>query len=265
MSKIICRIYGWLGNQLFQINALLNLKIHSEKNINYFLDLSGLNDYEIGRDYEVNKLFNFDFKKTNSIINKLRLAKIFKLKTKLITFVNDLNYVNLSQKKINSHNIYLDGYFQNIPSIESESIMLLKKKFLGNSKIQCDAIIHIRGSDFLTNKKYKFDVNKYYKNALSELSKHYKNKNIHVITDDNNYSISILDKIQSDYKFIYTSMNLVDDFSMIVNANFKIISTSTFSFWAALMGEDKSNLIIAPKTWFNGERRIYKLKNELNV
>jgi hypothetical protein len=43
----------------------------------------------------------------------------------------------------------------------------------------------------------------------------------------------------------------VEDFKTIYNSKCKIISNSTFSWWASWLNSDNSDLIIAPNRWMN--------------
>ena len=51
--------------------------------------------------------------------------------------------------------------------------------------------------------------------------------------------------------FIDFSNNEFEDFEILKNCQHKIISNSTFSWWAAFLGEIEGSITICPKKWTN--------------
>lgn len=266
MRKIICNVYGGLGNQLFQICFLLTI---AEENFidNLHIDISSIDSFRVKRNFSVNKLFKLPIPIRKHIITRLRVPRLTTLNTSLISLINDKNYQDIKPYK--GRLILMDGYFQRLSKRNENAINKIKNAYEYYSTIpKLDAVIHIRGGDFLTDQHREFNDHLYYQSAIKMLLNYYqRGRDLIVITDDTVYAKDLLSQVKASayYNLVYTESNFLDDFNLLTNSKIKIISTSTFSFWAALIGEDNSKTIIAPDVWYNGTLRYFKLKNEVNV
>jgi hypothetical protein len=143
-----------------------------------------------------------------------------------------------------------------IPLLKS----LLNFKFKILEDDQRLVIIHIRGGDFLKLNRNPCLNKSFYLNSL----KNYKNiEKIKVVTDDPDYSKTIFQDCSYDIEIV--SSNIKDDFILIGSYSNRILSPSTFSFWASALGcNPKNSKVYAWQYWYDSIHRNIKLPNEQN-
>jgi len=260
---IIIRLAGGFGNQLFQFSAALLLaKTHKIKEI--IIDDTALIDYKIKNN---NMLIQFlDFSKTNikisckkNFITKFRVPKIIPI----LSFVSDKNFTTALKRKLPFY--ILDGYFQDCFTQENFDYISkqVKNMFIFNKPIKVSplrCVIHIRGGDFV---EFGFNVvapSEYYYSAIKFMQDMHGITSFLIITDDEIFAKKIINQDDSQFKFLSSSVE--NDFRSIGSFPFKILSSSTFSFWASLMGDDEG-AVIAPRSWTPFRKRLLFLPNEI--
>ena len=266
---IIVRLAGGLGNQIFQFGAglLLAQKSRIKKII---LDDSSLGNYDAKRENELLNFFDFskldiDVEFKNLSIVKFRLPKVLPLNIKKFLFVSDKNF----QTILNSPNnifMLLDGYFQNCLTQENfnEEIRLLKNIFIPNGlKNKDGCVIHVRGSDFVKLGWNSVTPKEYYIKAIETIKNKYKQNKFYIVTDDKEYSKTILDELDIDYKFIGNSLH--EDFRLIGSFKYRILSSSTFGLWASALGDNNERIVIGPKYWTPKHERNILVPNEIRI
>ena len=262
------RLSGGIGNQIFQFGACLYFR--KKTRLNICINTAYLGKHSTSRVYSLGDIFNISkagirIKNEINIIDSLRVAKLPPFKY-LKNFINDENYYKLILNSGSEKTYYIDGYF--ISSINqdffNESLSELKNylwEFNADSTLGSNiCVIHIRGGDFL-----KFDyaikgVGKYYCDAIDKISSENSQVSYRVITDDIDYAKKILNDIPIKYQFY--SGTALDDFNCLRSAKYKILSNSTFAFWAAALDCCDDSIVIAPTDWTPGVTRKIFLKNE---
>lgn len=127
---------------------------------------------------------------------------------------------------------------------------------VNNAEDMC--VIHVRGGDFLST--YSFLPKSYYEKAISAVKQFSKTEKFVIVTDDIKYCNKILPSIpivgstpknepNTDRASHHMGGDISVDFRLLYNAKNIILSSSTFSFWPALLNPN-SPLVIAPKYWF---------------
>nr|WP_161635076.1 alpha-1,2-fucosyltransferase [Pantoea sp. IMH] len=272
----IVNLYGGLGNVLFQVSLALHLQ-----SLGHIVKIDTLGLENTFRDkvmYFLSKCsINLEectvgerFKNCRAISTKRIKAKELKL---LKTLFPRSIYVEKEWGEIpdDSYN-YFFGYFQNInlakkySSIFYDALNLIARE---NNFVQSESeycFIHVRRGDYCTpqamavhgimteeyynsaievfDKKIRFDV---YSNDLAWVRENLLISNMHV-----------MDNVLFQYP------DIVDLYRMSTYQN-GIIANSTFSFWAALIGSERTQKnIVCPEQWFADphlQKLSYKLKN----
>jgi hypothetical protein len=273
MSKIYCRIYNGIGNQLF--GYALGLYLSKKYNKALFIDLAKLNQInflsKIGlkkdtiRKYELEKLgFIHPFKKCyfwGSFIN--------------INFLTGRNYLVADYRK--SHielgqvaqekDISLIGWgdfnivkeiipemrkrFQ--PNFElSSSILYDKKLIVENNSVA----VHIRRTDFMDARIGKsfngICTETYYQNAIDHIKREVENPFFVIFSDDVDYVRKNM-KIDNSY-IVDENTGYIDLYLMSMCKHF-ILANSTFGFWAAMLNSSENKLVCVPEYWYNNPLR----------
>ena len=165
----------------------------------------------------------------------------------------------LSQKNTSSKKFILSGYFhdfsfvstligkcENIESLNSFVSDRLKRQFPSlNSKF---IGVHLRNGDYLlpANRKALGELNEqYYKKAIKLLSPNSAKTPILIFSDDTVAAILKLSKqknLEVELAENYCE-NLFEEFVLLALMNKKILSNSTFSWWAGYFSQNDSQVV----------------------
>ena len=273
---IIVKIWGGLGNQLFQyaFGKYLSLKLNTE--LKFDLQTNYKSTNFTNRSVGLNN-FNINFSQaTKSEISKFKYFDtdlFFRLERKLIQklpFLNR-NYVvqdlKLPQKKETNFrdNCYYEGYWQSYKYLTlNETILLneisLKYSLKSGIEDSIDTIessqsisLHIRRGDYISIKDnlelFGICSINYYQEAIQYFTRQYSNPKFFIFSDDINWAKENFIGTQ----YIYIEGNQpAQDMYLMSKCKDNIIANSTFSWWGAWLNSNKNKIIIAPKHWYNG-------------
>ena len=271
---IILKLFGGLGNQMFQLATLKSLSLLKKTKIG--VDISSFEkessaeytsrSFELERIFDLNEVSITTLKSYNYLLNNNLNSRIKKkLFNGSVFFENGLTYQ--PEVKSITKNAYLEGYFQSekyFADFRKEILNLFNfkskqsTKTMEAEKLICttDAIaIHIRRGDYASNKH----VNSvhgtlplsYYLNALN----HFDVKNAHLFffSDD-------IQWVKDNFNFIapkqatFVNWNTGDDswqdMYLMSKCHHFIIANSSFSWWGAWLSTHSTKKVICPKTWF---------------
>ena len=232
---LIVTCYGRLGNNLAQILNVLNL------NINYLqhdkIDIQNLKKkYPIILKNFPNE-FAFDYPKANKQITDIfygGINKYIESKTSMSVMTNQ----EIIQKYI-------------FPYIDKN----INKKLCNNIDFDKDLIIHIRSGDVTPMlDKYIQPPLSFYEKIIQEN----KFRNIHIITE-NKMLNPVVKILQNKYKNVFFSpRNFDEDFSILINAKYLVVSNSTLSKW--LCRFNKNLKIVYSNCGWAPEKGEYEVK-----
>lgn len=274
---IIIKIWGGLGNQLFQYS--FGYALSKKYNDELFLDTSFFKKHQYSyvgkRFFELHKL-NCDFKviddipfsigflesfAVNRIIQRYKgdisfsIGKKIYNKEKKKTFMSQIPY---QQGKIN----YYDGYWQSslyFSDYKDEIQGMLKPSFdfpevakIFVDRIKCtenSVSVHIRKGDFSGKVGHAVE-NDYYINAVSKIREMIDNPVFFVFSDDINWVKNNIDFGKAVYFADYRCDNgPVVDLICMNECNHGIMSASTFSWWGNWF---KDGIVVVPSgSYFN--------------
>lgn len=252
--NIQCR----LGNQLFQYAFI---KALSERlNTSFYIN-------EKIEKFTAAEFFHFEgYHAPLNNLNKIRLKlgrkSLFK-PLQSVAFEEDAEPSNLHEL---DHKIF-DGYFQSevfFKSISDKiaSYISLKKiyreKFenlYGDLFSEKPVIaVHIRRGDYLDlndwwiNNLGSNDLTlplRYYSNCLERID-NWANHKIVFVSDDIEYVRSMFGHLEN---VEFSHGDMIIDFQIIMNANFCVLSNSSFAWWAAYLNPKKNKMIFCPENW----------------
>jgi len=253
---IIINLQGGLGNQMFQYayaRFLVTLGYNIKLNQYYFNNEDNLNTK---RELEIDK-FNI----TIPIINKSNEEIGYSILNEK-TFSFDDNFLKLDKSK----DYILQGYWQSYKYFDSISKIIkqeLKPKNIINLDYDPKLVntttigVHVRRGDYINNEYHGECSKSYYYNAISYLLNFTCSfPIIYFFSDDIEWCQEEFSKIE--YSTIFFSnknrFNDVDELMVFSNCRFKVIANSSYSWWAAYLGNYYDGRTVAPKYWFKKKR-----------
>lgn len=263
MKKVVFRVKGGLGNQLF-IYAFGKVL---EKIYNYTVKYDLKTGFVINhyKHIETNKsLLQFYFKDVSKITlldqvfyqisRKTRSKKLFNIKyinkevNNIDDFINELDDQKLSY--------YLEGYYQSseliskvLPEIRSNINLnyFLDKEGLDlcdRIKNQNSVAIQIRVNDYPVD----YDPN-FFKNSIQLINKNIDKPKFYLFSDNVKWCQDNL-ILPENIKVINTGSD-IKDFSVLTSCNNFILSVGTFGWWGAILSNNPDKLIIASEKYKN--------------
>jgi hypothetical protein len=240
---ITSNLKGRLGNQLFQIAAAESLA------------------------YDNNDTCVFPMTSKGSIPSNDEQSFYSKTIFSRLKYSNDFSWVKSNfhehtfeyQKIQYSENLCIDGYFQseNYFIQNQEKIKELfsptefvKTKIEKYSNLMNDnfVAVHVRRGDYVNLSEYHTNLcesTAYYKNALQMMQ----NKKKVFFSDDIQWCKK---KFGTDDNLFVENENDLIELYILSQIPNKVISNSTFSWWAAWLPKNETN-VVAPKNWFGSK------------
>ena len=264
MNYITIKLYGGLGNQLFQLFSLIG--IAKKNDYNYLIDKQYISDRKSYWDNILHALPN-----CQNSFEMLSKEHISTLKENRFS-----EYMHIELDKNKHKNVLLDGYFQSFYYFEHIRDFVFDTVLKNQSKELLDKVdtkyrelknkysdkqlimIHCRRGDY---------NNKLHNNYYPILSMEYYNKALSYFNQDECAFIIFSDEIETtktDFKFLKHKeyISLEEDyleFMLMTRMDGAIIANSTFSLWAAyLMDYYRNKKIVCPKYFFR-EWDIHRL------
>lgn len=270
---IIARLFGGLGNQLFQYALARRLSLLH--NVSLKLDASQIETYKI-RKYSL-KPFNIieDFATESDIVRITRKGSIsFRgLTEKILPYYKRScvreKFFHFDPNILKSRkNVYLQGYwqseryFKDIEDIIRREFTIKIEPDVNNKRTialinSVNAVsLHIRRGDYVscaaTNRFHGTCVFSYYQQAVEIIAQKVASPHFFVFSDDILWAKKNL-VLEYPTLFISHNDNTKDfeDLRLVTQCNHHIIANSTFSWWGAWLNEKYDKIVVVPKKWFN--------------
>jgi hypothetical protein len=262
MTKVV-KIYGGLGNQIFQY--VFGKYLEKKYNCEVKFDLYYYNIFNY-RDPSILKLVkNISILNDKSVFFKYNPAKSFRINKIWNSIFNSKSYFtdnddieNLTSYVSNDMFVYFDGYWQKGDYFTHFPFEIMQSFFdFTPAKFDCNIIkIHVRRGDYLSlsnSKIFYVQEAKYYVDSLDYLFKTYRldkqSINVLVYTDDPDW-------VKSNFNFEYSLVigTEIDDFVSLCCSKYLITSNSTFSLAAAYLNYE-NNIAITPELWYKDINR----------
>lgn len=256
---IIIRLWGGVGNQLFQYSFGEYLRLNTNHEIYY--DVSSFGNSDKLREFQILilnnslPLKNVYFSKYRGVRNRF-FRFLFSIKNKFIT-EDRFNQEELSDL---NRTYYLQGYWQNIKYINGGDLYkpknetpaeiedLIRKINLSHNPVS----MHIRRGDYFTSKHIDVygvcDVD-YFKKSLSLINEKIKEVTIFIFSDDINW---VKNNIELSDNMMIIPNYEVNQFWYIYLMSLchhNIISNSSFSWWGAFLNMNPEKIVISPSKW----------------
>lgn len=229
MNSCYVNVIGGVGNQLFQIAAgYAYAKKHGKKLI--------INPYNW-----------FAGQGTNPLVYKDTIFKNFEYGNCFTRDVIGIHEKRFNYDELPFHvgSVSLNGYFQSLKYFEEYKDEFISLLNLPEVDSEIDIAFHIRRGDYLKHATIHHVCHTEY---FEKFFEKYKGQNIKVFTDDPNHVINEF----PNYKFeILHSDSDIKELAYMSKCDIVVGSNSTFSWWAALIGDKTSYF---PSKWFGDGR-----------
>lgn len=286
-KTVIVRMWGGLGNQLFQYAYARRLKqqgyqvfLNSEKAFVKLEDL-GFVEREYGLKYfnitipsiSRQKLKHWDFLENETLLDKLlfELSKRNLYPYRFLMFSKNPSEYNEALFHLPNHQ-YIMGMFQNVSYFkEIRPVLLheltLKKELKISGEIkdllshETTVSIHVRRGDYTGRnmvKNFGLCSLSYYKRAIEYMNQNTKNPVYLVFSDDLDWVKKMM-KFQAPVFFINEDRKLkdVEELVLMSKCSHNIIANSSFSWWGAWLNQNQDKIVIAPKPWVKRNRNFF--------
>lgn len=282
MNKIVARMRGGLGNQLFILACAYYVKGFCDTDTEIVLDTREYKNYKI-RNFEIfdliqdEKLRLFDEKNDKSIVYECS-RKIYHIVQKFMGNQEPVKSLLLKKGLIYSKrsaegiekiqlkdSVFLYGYFQ-----DAKMAVKVKKKLNdyicdndNYNKIELDSHINyiavsIRWGEDYIKQGWPICSERYFQEGIQEIiNEKYKNKEVCVLffSDEIEKTKHIFCNAKKMYiKDLTSAQQLL----LMKRCQDFVISNSSFSWWGAFLGASKESIVIAPNIWYDTKEETIK-------
>ena len=165
-----------------------------------------------------------------------------------------------------------EGYFKEIRPVLVRELQL-KETFKDEQFLKMQSVIektnsvaiHIRRGDYVSNERFSKIFNQlspdYYVKAIETLSGKLKDPVFYFFSDDKDWvKANFLNNPDYPYCLIDQQVGGKDylEFALMKSCRHFIIANSTFSWWAAWLGQENDTIVISPSYWYHDKERQRK-------
>lgn len=268
---ILSRIYGGMGNQMFQYAYGRMLAYKYQTPFKIYFDDCGFGWAEHSKKLTLTK-FNIEAEIATEKDRAQFICdsdnKFIRAAHKVNRLIKGLHYIGDGARVHEYHrealnapnNSYTDGFWQSEIYFESISSQIRKefsiKEALSEHAIQIEEEIkksssismHVRRGDYLeqTQVYWICDVD-YYKRALNELKKKVNNPTVFIFSNDAQW---VKENLKLDVPTIVVERTQAyEDMHLMSCCKHNISSNSTFGWWGAWLNSNPYKMVTLPKRW----------------
>jgi hypothetical protein len=284
MDKIIVRMRGGLGNQLFIIAFAYKIATEQHKHVEMVLDIREYEKYKV-RNFELLNMLedgtirfydkDIDYSVKYEITRKAYhlLQKFIPSQKKMSKSLskNGCYYSKRSAQGYcisNKKDVYIYGYFQDaIMAFEAKNTLLSHLKLPIVNKYSIDAsqkylAVSIRcGKDYLSQ-GWPICSSGYFNSAINEIiTEKYMKQNINILifSDDIRVAKQMCGITQKDVITKYIEgLSAPEQLSLMSKCDDFVLSNSSFSWWGAFLGVKMDSIIIVPDVWYDTRENTSK-------
>ncbi len=266
---VIVKIWGGLGNQLFQYSFGKYLSVKLSTRVKYDIQTTNSLNSFTQRDFVLSS-FNVTVEAASAAeVNEkkyFRNIQLARMERKLAQQIPSLFKKHFVEKNIPQlpgslaikDDCYYEGYWQSFEFLLPVETQLRKEITLKNplSSNACQALaaiqqclpvsIHVRRSDYLQHANLVNCSLRYYNDAVTYFKNEYGEARFFVFSDDMAWCRQHF--TGTEFTFVEGTSN-VEDLVLMSKCSHHIIANSTFSWWAAWLNDSAGKKVVAPGEW----------------
>lgn len=276
-KRVVVRIVGGLGNQMFQYAAGLGLAMHHGAKLE--LDLSAFSNYTTWP-YQLDRLCvpqDITCEQSQEplgrrrFLTRLRSRAFRKMESKANYYREPHFHFDESFFKLNDKEMRIFGYFQSPSYFENCSDMLLKyfqpatplgaiaQKWADRiDAANCSVSLHVRRGDYVTNLNAAAVHNAigegYYKRAIALMRRIFGDVQFFIFSDDSAFVEQMFGDLPRACIVRTDPARSWEDMFLMARCRHHIIANSSYSWWGAWLNASPDKLVIAPGRWFTRQR-----------
>jgi hypothetical protein len=291
MKKVVARITGGLGNQMFGYAVALAIARRTGREL--YFDLTDFVVFFSGRKYQLkpfagpSKVPHWSRLRSTLyllawIVNKRVSGRVFPfllraMKLRLVSSERIFEFDDLFLDDRLGHcveTLYLQGVYGHVPYIPDEDTLRDRFRFVqspvGRNRAYSEQFerspsvsVHIRRSDYLSvdNGNIVLDA-EYYQKAFRVMSLVEPSPLWVIFSDDIPWCRTQFGFLQGAIYVDGNEGEPWEDLRLMASCKHHIIANSTFSWWGAYLGRDRSGTTLYPEYWFPTLRTIPTMVKE---
>ncbi len=257
---VIVKIWGGLGNQMFQYALYLSYK---SKGVSTRLDKTFYKKIKEHNGYELERIFNIH-PEYSSGISKMFIKTRGKLLSKLVKSPykeSDAMAGCYISSVVSLKSGYIKGFWQtekyftsiadtvreefSFPELTDEKNISILNEIQKSNSVS----IHIRRGDFLLqNRNWAININ-FYKNAIQFIQQKIAHPVFFIFSDDMSWVKENLQLPNSFFIDWNKGENSYKDMQLMSACQHNIIANSSFSWWGAWLNNNKEKIVLVPEKW----------------
>lgn len=269
--KIVARMLGGLGNQLFIISAVYNLAF--DNNCEIVLDTREYKTYKT-RQFELLEIVNddkvrlFEEKKDKSFFYDLSrfiyhiAQKFIDPQKKMSRILSKIGLIytkrNAEEMNVDIHRdtAYLYGYFQDarmakrVKELLNTKIRNFDSPYILDPNMNYISISVRWGTDYI-KQGWPICSKEYFEHGVKEIIREkYENKKVCVLIFSD--EIEKAKQLEFDAEKVFVEgLSAAQQLTLMKKCQDFVISNSSFSWWGAFLGASDNSIVIAPNIWYD--------------
>lgn len=264
VGMIIAKIYGGLGNQLFQY--AIGKAVSAYFRVPLKLDITAYDTYDYHNGFRLNQFqIHAEVARKDEIVSLRGGGGLFsKLSRKAglmkTTYYAERERTIYDAEVFSTGHRYLEGYWQNQQYFLSVKGALIRE-IVPTQPLKAQALVyqdqlkeveavglHVRRGDYLKNPHMGVLGLSYYQHAVDYVSSFVKSPVFFVFSNDLSWCKTNLTFLKNPI-FIEGTDSEIEDMMLMAQCQHNIIANSSFSWWAAWLNQNNAKVIVAPKNW----------------
>lgn len=268
---IVVKLMGGLGNQMFQYAAGRALSLRRRAPL--YLDVSWFEQPRAGttpRHYELGHLRCVEHFAGSWL--RWKFARVEQRRSEGLLLRNHA-YIRQSGRRFDeeafgtqSKHVYLDGYWQCERYFEDARSTLLidfalrappdppNARMLASIGESNAVAVHVRRGDYVSNQSasalHGTCSVEYYKAAVTCVRERIGSPRFFIFSDEPDWVRHNLELADAEYASHNPPDAGHEDLRLMTRCKHFIVANSSFSWWAAWLGQNPEKLVIAPRRWF---------------
>lgn len=272
--RVIVRLIGGLGNQLFQFAKMWNLiEMTGEKDVafdvSYYSNCKKAHEVislrSLFEGYKFVNLGGLFWKFSRNLARALNKVKMNYFPFHGVRFIFEGREFSSVKGKLR---YVFDGFWQDQKEVSPAAIERIKlalerefdmkdqacQYYLGqilNSESVC---VHVRRGDYLTNRNWRGKLQdvlpeKFYDESIEIMRSKGIADKFFLFSDDDEWLKSHFSTARGQFVIVNNRLGIVETLYLMTKCKNFIIANSTFSWWASTLATNPMKVIIAPNPW----------------